>query len=99
MTKGEIMSGWHLKKEVTVGQIITLATLLISGVWWASTVETRLAQGDADRIRIEQNTNIIIGNMTERHDQHQDAMSKIFSRIERQLERIEDKMDKKEDKK
>jgi len=98
MTKGDIMSGWHLKKEVTVGQIITLVTLLISGIWWASTVETRLTESAGDRVRIEQKTDIIIDGMTDRYDRQEAMMNSIFTRIERHLERIEEKLDGKADK-
>lgn len=36
-------SGFHLEKSISVGHIITTMTIVVSVVWWASTVETRLA--------------------------------------------------------
>ena len=36
-------TGWHLEKSVSVGHIITTLSIAFSALWWASTVETRLA--------------------------------------------------------
>lgn len=102
------LMGWHLKKEVTIGQIITLLTILLSGLWWASSVETRLADGvsndrriEAERIaedrRIEQKTDIILKGMSDRFDRSQDAVSVAFEKIDDSLVRIEKKLDRKAD--
>lgn len=34
--------GWHIKKEVSVGHIITTIAMLIALAAWARTVETRI---------------------------------------------------------
>lgn len=36
-------SGWHVEKTVSVGHIITTLSIGVSVIWWASTVETRIA--------------------------------------------------------
>ena len=85
---GEIvLAGWHLKKEVTITQIITLVTLLISTLWWASSVETRLVYLSAEDLRIEQ-----------KQDQNFQSIERILGRIERKQDKIFDKLDKKMDK-
>lgn len=75
--------GWHLKKEVTVGQIVTLMTILISGLWWAATVETRLAL-----MANEQTA------MTERIDRDEKRIDAQFGEIKSYLVRIDNKVDK-----
>ncbi len=82
-----VVNGWHLKKEVTIGQLLTLITLLISGLWWASSVETRLTHLDAEDIRIEQ-----------KNDMQNENIEKILGRIERKQDKIFDKLDGKADK-
>lgn len=75
--------GWHLKKEVTVGQIITLMTILVSGLWWASTVETRLA--------IVQSKTDQIADRVVREEQRNE---KQFNELKAYLIRIDNKMDR-----
>lgn len=43
----DITSGWHLKKEIAIGNIITLIAVIVSGVWYAGTIETRLALAES----------------------------------------------------
>jgi len=82
-----IVAGWHLKKEVTIGQLVTLICILVSGLWWASSVESRLVHlSDEDR-RIEQ-----------KQDLHQKQLERILGRIERKQDKLFDKLDKKADK-
>lgn len=37
------MDGWHLKKEIALGNIITLIVVIISGLWWVAGIEKRLS--------------------------------------------------------
>lgn len=86
---GEIvLAGWHLKKEITIAQIITLVSLLFSTLWWASSVETRLIHlsGEDKRIEQKQDTNSL-------------NIEKILGRIERKQDKLFDKLDNKADKK
>ena len=98
MVEDVSIGGWHLKKEVTIGQIITLITILVSGIWWASSVETRLGTSAAERTRIEQKLDITLEGMTDRFDRYQNQVSESMGRIERNLTQINDKLDKKADK-
>lgn len=34
--------GWHIKKEVSVGHILTTALIAVSMMWWASSIENRI---------------------------------------------------------
>ncbi|MCK5605483.1 hypothetical protein KAR91_26560 [Candidatus Pacearchaeota archaeon] len=81
------VSGWHLKKEVTIGQLITIVCILVSGLWWASSVETRIERLTAEDRRIEQKNDIQNKNI-----------EKILGRIERKQDKLFDKMEEKANK-
>lgn len=40
-------NGWHMKKEIQLGHIITTLTLAISAVWWVGKLEQRVAIAEA----------------------------------------------------
>ena len=96
------IGGWHLRKEITVGQILTMVMIIVSGLWWAATVETRMGQLASEDMRIEQKMEITQKNMTDRFDRYQrtvtDAMVEIKNDINRGFDRIDAKLDKKQDK-
>ena len=76
-------SGFHLEKSISVGHIITTMTIVVSVVWWASTVETRLAV----------NATQIEAARTETTRQSEDA--KIYrAEIREQLILINNKLDR-----
>ena len=81
------VAGWHLKKEVAITHLITVASIVVSGLWWASSVETRFVHVDGELIRIEEKTDMQMRNIT-----------LLFNRIDRKLNKIDDKMDNKADK-
>jgi len=81
------LNGWHLKKEVTVGQVVTLMAVIVSGLWWASSVETRIAQLSAEGRRIEQ-----------KQDVQNKGIERILGRIESKQDKLIDKIDQKADK-
>ena len=81
------VNGWHLKKEVTIGQLITLVVLLVSGLWWASSVETRLVFLSSEDFRIEQ-----------KQDAQNRNIERLLGRIERKQDKLYDKIDNKVDK-
>ena len=82
------ISGWHLKKEVTIGQIITMCMLCVSGFWWASNVEARLMHLNGEIRRVEELQKIQFGHI-----------ENLFNRIDRKLNKIDDKIESKMDKK
>lgn len=94
----EIIKGWHLRKEVTVGQILTLLTILIAGVAWANSVEMRLSSSEYELKRVEQKLNITIGNINDRFDRYQRQIEAAMVRIENKLDLINSKVDSKVDK-
>lgn len=81
------VNGWHLKKEVTIGQLITILCISVSGLWWASSVETRIIHLVGEDRRIEQ-----------KHDVQYGGLEKILYRMERKQGKIFDLLRKKADK-
>lgn len=81
------LAGWHLKKEVTIGQILSIVTMLITFVTWAISIETRLAVQEKTATAIEQ-----------RIERDGRATEKVLDEIKASLLRIEDKIEKKADK-
>lgn len=96
------MSGWHLKKEVTIGQIVTIMTLGVSLTIWAINLESKVdkhyATLKAEDIRIEQKTEIITSGMNDRFDRFQATVATALRDIQNGINRVEDKLDKKADK-
>ena len=82
-----IMSGWHLKKEVAITNIMALFGVILFGLLWAASVETRFQHVSGEMVRIEQKTDLQMKNITV-----------LFNRIDRKLNKIDDKLDKKADK-
>jgi len=78
------VNGWHLKKEVTIGQLVTIVCILVSGLWWASSVETRIERLASEDRRIEQKNDIQNKNI-----------ERILGRIERKQDKLFDKLDAK----
>lgn len=93
-----VMAGWHLKKEVTIGQLITMVMILISGIWWASSVETRITELSSERIRLEQKVDIVVENINNRFDSYQKNIERTLGRIERKQDKLFDKLESKQDK-
>jgi len=97
---GEIvMAGWHLKKEVTITQLVTLVALLVSSLWWASSVETRMSHLNGEAKRIEEKSELLFNGMNTRFLAHQNNIEKALGRIDRSIGRLSDKIDAKADKK
>ena len=42
MTDEYQLGGWHLRKEITIGQIVTMVTVIIGLITWGTSVESRL---------------------------------------------------------
>ena len=36
------VGGWHLRKEITIGQIVTMVTVIVAVITWGTSVESRL---------------------------------------------------------
>lgn len=75
--------GWHLKKEIQLGHIITTVTVAISAVVYIQKIEQRVAVMESE-----------VMHQKER-DAAQDKMSaESFSVVRAQLERIDAKLDR-----
>ena len=107
--KEKVLSGWHLKKEVTIGQLFTLITILVTGVWWASTIEAKVHELEVydknlrnimkmENKRIEDKTDILLKGMGDRFDRYQADVKDSLNKIERGIENLGEKIDRKADK-
>ncbi len=96
------VNGWHLKKEVTIGQLLTLFTLAISVIFWVNSIESRIDKLSnhvmAEDKRIEEKTDLLLQNMSDRFDRYQKTVSDALLEIKGGIDRVEDKLDKKADK-
>lgn len=79
--------GWHLKKEVSVGHIVTTATILISAAAYVTSVESRFTEAEMRDMAIVERI-----NRAERWQRDE------LAEIKSALRRIEDKLDRKADK-
>ncbi len=92
------VNGWHLKKEVTIGQLVTIVMILVSGLWWASSVETRISGLSAEDRRIEEKTELIIQSVIDHIGIYQKDTIRALGRIDRSIGKLSDKLDRKADK-
>lgn len=44
--------GWHLRKEVNFGHIITTGGLLVTALWWSSKIDSRMVAIEKSQTRI-----------------------------------------------
>lgn len=79
----ETSNGWHLKKEIQLGHIITTVTVAVSAVLYIQKIEQRVAL-------IEQSVSM----QRERDDRQDHAMGEATQLLRQQLERIESKLDR-----
>lgn len=81
---GEVIEEhFHLDRSISVGHIITTITIVVSMIWWASTVETRLAVQESS-VRALQETD-------RRHESESSAMR---AEIRDQLAALNAKVDR-----
>lgn len=96
------IKGWHLKKEVTIGQILTLVTVAITALIWAIQLESKVDKLNAYVIaedkRIEQKHDIYLKNLNDRFNLHQETLNRILNDINQGITRLNDKLDTKADK-
>lgn len=101
--KSEItIGGWHLRKEVTIGQILTLLSLLVSGIVWATSMENKVLAVDTrltyEVKALEERSSIVEKNTNDRFDRYQRTVSEALGKIEGGIQRLHEKLDKKADK-
>ena len=78
--------GWHLKREVQLGHIITTCTVLFSVIWYAGKLEQRIAL-------VEQSQMQVTLAQKERDDRQDKLASDALAMLRQQLDRLEQKLD------
>ena len=89
---------WHLRKEITVGQIATMLTVLVALVTWGTSVETRITQINGDITRVQEVTEVQYEALENKLKSYRGHVTSSFNKIDKKLTRIEDKLDQKADK-
>ncbi len=79
--------GWHLKREVQLGHIITTCTVLFSVIWYAGKLEQRIAL-------VEQSQMQVTLAQKERDDRQDKLASDALAMLRQQLNRLEQKLDR-----
>lgn len=79
--------GWHLKREVQLGHIITTCTVLFSVIWYAGKLEQRVAL-------VEQSQMQVTLAQKERDDRQDKLASDALAMLRQQLDRLEQKLDR-----
>lgn len=79
--------GWHLKREVQLGHIITTCTVLFSVIWYAGELEQRIAL-------VEQSQMQVTLAQKERDDRQDKLASDALAMLRQQLDRLEQKLDR-----
>jgi hypothetical protein len=75
--------GWHLKKEIQLGHLITTFTVALAALFYVQKLEQRIAL-------IEQQVVI----QRDRDDRQDKAMAEAFLLLRQQLEKMDGKMDR-----
>lgn len=78
-----INDGWHLKKEIQFGHIITTMTVAVAALFYFTKIEQRIAL-------VEQQ----IVAQHERDDRQDKATSEAFQLVRQQLEKMDAKLDR-----
>lgn len=81
---------WHLKKEVTVGQLLTIATLLVSGIGYVIANERA---HERHAIRIDSHERLI-AKLEDADKATSAKMDAAVGRIEATIQRVDDKLDR-----
>ena len=89
---------WHLRKEITVGQIATMLTVLVALITWGTSVETRITELDGDIARVQEVNEVHHKALENKLKSYRGHVTSSFNKIDQKLTRIEDKLDKKADK-
>lgn len=79
--------GWHLKKEVSIGHLLTTGVITVTAVLYLGKIETRIA--------LLESRDIEFARQIERDMSYRDAL---IAEIRAALLRIEAKLDNKQDK-
>lgn len=79
--------GWHLKKEIQLGHIITTVTVATSIMLFVSRIDSRVEMLEAQALSAKQAQH-------ERDDRQDKANAEMIGLLRNQLERMETKLDR-----
>lgn len=83
MAAERITDGWHLKREIQLGHIITTLTIAASAMWYVGKIEQRIAL-------LEQQLQL----QHDRDDRQDKLTADALSLLRTQLERMDAKLDR-----
>lgn len=76
-------AGWHIKKEIQLGHLLTTLTIAVSVVLYVSKLEQRIALIEAQ-----------VSAQRDRDDRQDKTTAEAMSLLRAQLERMENKLDR-----
>jgi hypothetical protein len=71
--------GWHLKKEIQLGHVITTLSVIVSVIWYAGKLEQRIAL-------TEQQVTQIVSSQKDREAMLVQRLDKIEAKLDRLIE-------------
>ena len=77
------MEGWHLKREIQLGHLLTTISVAVSVIIYVQKLDTRIAM--LEQARLEQK---------DRDERQDKSSSEAIGLLRQQLERIEGKLDR-----
>lgn len=80
-------AGWHLKREIQLGHLITTLTVIISVAVYVQRIDQRLAIVEARQIDA-------VREQRERDERQDKLAAEAFSLVRSQLNRIDEKLDR-----
>lgn len=85
---GEVIEEhFHLDRSISVGHIITTITIVVSMIWWASTVETRLAVQESSVRTLKETDLRHEGEATAMRAEIRDQLAALNAKVDRLVER------------
>jgi len=53
----EVNNNWHIKRELSIGHMLTTIAVIVSAIWWAAGMETRQAVTETKVMAVEKTVN------------------------------------------
>lgn len=79
---------WHLDKTVSISHLITTVSLVVTAIWWAATLDKRMAILEAAQAYQVQRNDQIEHAMREMASQNRDDIKAINAKLDRIMERV-----------
>ena len=78
---------FHLDRSISVGHIITTITIVVSMIWWASTVETRLAVQESSVRTLQETDRRHESDSSAMRAEIRDQLAALNAKVDRLVER------------